>query len=280
MPAVGAREAVNASFPNREALRYLIDCHAAYLVGGTHAYQAHTGIHARTTDLDLFVKEADRDHVLDLLHERGWEAIAQLPHWLTKVRRGDAVIDVIDGSANGVAKVDDLWFRHSLPGHVLGVDVRLVPVEEMIWAKAFTMDKYRFEGADVAHLLLTQAERMNWDRLLWRFGRHWRVLLGHLLFFGYIYPDKRSLVPNLLVDTLLVLLRHEHDDTLATPEDARAAGRPACRGMFLSREQYRVDVDIGGVGEARLELDLADRECELAAWTAVGEREAAPVTEL
>jgi len=150
--------------------------------------------------------------------------------------------------------VDDLWFEHSVPGHVLDVEIRLVPVEEMIWSKAFMMDKCRFEGADVAHLLLKQAGRIKWDRLLWRFGRHWRVLLGHLMFFGYVYPEMRRLVPEALVETLLVLLRHEQEESDSGSADG-AESPQICRGTLLSRDQYRVDVDVWGFRDARLEPD-------------------------
>ena len=271
MPAVRAAEG-GAPFLNREALVHLNERRAPYLVGGTLGCQAHTGthgVHARTAYLELFVREADHRRVLDLLRERGWEAIGDVSHWLTKARRGDTVIDVIYGSANGIARVDDLWFRHSVPGQVLDVETRLVPVEEMIWSKAFTMDKCRFEGADVAHLLLMQAGRISWDRLLWRFGRHWRVLLGHLMLFGYIYPEKRSLVPETLVDTLLVLLRHEQDE-----KDAGSADPPTCRGTLLSRDQYRVDVDVWGFRDGRLEPDGSSVTRDVSRRSAVGAGEA------
>ena len=276
MPEVRAAQG-DAPFFNREALEHLNERRAPYLVGGTLACQAHTGthgIHAGTAHLELFVREADRRRVLDLLRERGWEAIGDVSHWLTKARCGDAVIDVIYGFANGLARVDDLWFRHSVPGHVLDVATRLVPVEEMIWSKAFTMDKCRFEGADVAHLLLTQAGRISWDRLLWRFGRHWRVLLGHLMFFGYVYPERRSLVPQTLVDTLLVLLRHEQDESAAGSANG-AADQPTCRGTLLSREEYRVDVDVWGFRDARLEAGGGRMMRDVSRRAAVGEGEAA-----
>ena len=220
----------DAPFLNREALLHLNERRVSFLVGGALGCQAHIGTHGTNTGvahLELFVREADRHRVLDLLREIGWEVIGDVSHWLTKARRGDAVIDVIHGSANGIAQVDDLWFGHSVPGQVLDVETRLVPVEEMIWSKAFAMDKGRFEGADVAHLLLMQAGSISWDRLLWRFGRHWRVLLGHLMFFGYVYPERRNLVPQTLVDTLLVLLRHEHDESAAGRRMAQRTSRPA-----------------------------------------------------
>lgn len=267
----------DAPFLNREALLHLNERRVSFLVGGALGCQAHIGTHgtnAGVAHLELFVREADRHRVLDLLREIGWEVIGDVSHWLTKARRGDAVIDVIHGSANGIAQVDDLWFGHSVPGQVLDVETRLVPVEEMIWSKAFAMDKGRFEGADVAHLLLMQAGSISWDRLLWRFGRHWRVLLGHLMFFGYVYPERRNLVPQTLVDTLLVLLRHEHDESAAGSANG-AADQPTCRGTLLSRDQYRVDVDVWGFRDARLEPSGGKITREVSRRTAAGEREAA-----
>lgn len=275
MPATRAGEE-DTSLLNREALVHLNERRAPYLVGGTLGYQAHTGTHginARTGYLELFVREADRRRVLDLLRERRWEAIGDVSSWQTKARRGDSVIDVICGFANGIARVDDLWFTHSVPGQVLNVETRLVPVEEMIWSKAFAMDRCRFEGADVAHLLLMQAGRIGWDRLLWRFGPDWRVLLGHLMFFGYVYPERRTLVPETLVDTLLVLLRHEQDESRAGSANG-AADQPTCRGTLLSSDQYRVDVEVWGFRDARLEADGGRITREVSRRIAVGESEA------
>ena len=164
---------------------------AAALVRRRPAPEARL-LEAATSSLEAL---ADRDCVLETLHEAGWETRVEVPHWLAKARRGETFVDVIHSSGNGVARVDDLWFTHSVPGQVLGVETRLVPVEEMIWSKAFVMENYRFDGADVAHLLLIQGHRIDWDRLLLRFGRNWRVLLGHLLFFGFIYPEQQNLVP-------------------------------------------------------------------------------------
>jgi hypothetical protein len=261
------------SFPYREALRVLNELKAPYLVGGTYAYHAHTRIQRPTKDLDLFVREPDRDRVLGILHEAGWETTVEVPHWLAKARQGETFIDVIHSSGNGVAGVDDLWFQHAVPAQVLGAPTLLVPVEEMIWSKAFVMEKYRFDGADVAHLLLMQGERLNWDRLLWRFGRNWRVLLGHLLFFGFIYPEKRALVPEALMETLLVLLRREGREEA---ESTAASADPSCRGTLLSRKQYRVDVEVWGFRDARLDPDVRMTERDIAEWTLANPGEPTP----
>jgi hypothetical protein len=59
-------------------------------------------------------------------------------------------------------------------------------VEETIWSKAFVMERERYDGADIAHLLRASAERLDWHRLLERFDAHWPVLLSHLILFGFI----------------------------------------------------------------------------------------------
>jgi hypothetical protein len=235
---------------------------AAALVRRRPAPEARL-LEAATSSLEAL---ADRDCVLETLHEAGWETRVEVPHWLAKARRGETFVDVIHSSGNGVARVDDLWFTHSVPGQVLGVETRLVPVEEMIWSKAFVMENYRFDGADVAHLLLIQGHRIDWDRLLLRFGRNWRVLLGHLLFFGFIYPEQQNLVPQAFLDTLLALLRREGDEAASTLADPSARA-PSCRGTLLSRKQYRVDVEVWGFRDTRLDPDVRMSERDIAEWT-------------
>ena len=53
------------------------------------------------------------------------------------------------------------------------------------------MERERYDGADIAHLLRARADQLAWRRLLRRFGPHWRVLLGHLVLFGFVYPGER-----------------------------------------------------------------------------------------
>ena len=94
-----------------------------------------------------------------------------------------------------MATVDEDWFAHASDGEILGVPVRLCPVEEMIWSKAYVQERERFDGADIAHLIRSRGEALDWARLLRRFGEHWRVLFGHLILFGFIYPAERGKIP-------------------------------------------------------------------------------------
>jgi hypothetical protein len=114
----------------------------------------------------------------------------------------------------------------------------------MIWSKSFIMERERYDGADVAHLLHDCGDDLDWARLVERFGDHWRVLLSHLVLFGFIYPQRRAAVPEWVLDELLARLEGER-------ETAFTAGK-LCRGTLLSRTQFLVDVEERGYRDARL----------------------------
>jgi Uncharacterised nucleotidyltransferase len=243
--------------PYAEALLGLSRSQVPFLVGGTYAFAHFTGIARPTKDLDLFVMREDRDRLLEALEALGWTTEVAFPHWLAKARRGPQSIDVIHGAGNGVAMVDKEWFTHARPGPVLGVATRLTPPEEMIWSKAFVMEKYRFDGADVAHLLLRQGSILDWTRLVRRFGRHWRVLYAHLVLLEFIYPGHKVVPPSLLEALSRRLVEEER-----TPR-----GEPVCQGVLLSRKQYRVDTERWGLRDARLDPDVAMTPKDIVDWT-------------
>ena len=151
---------------------------------------------------------------------------------------------MIWSSGNGLSEVDDAWFRHATESTLLDVQVRLCPVEEMIWSKAFIMERERFDGADVLHLLHVRGPVLAWRRLLRRFGPHWRVLLSHLVQFGFIFPGHRSLIPHSVMRPLIDRLM---DETDPAPDEIASL----CRGTLFSRYDYRLDIQRWGYRDAR-----------------------------
>jgi hypothetical protein len=121
------------------------------------------------------------------------------PHWLGKAYCGEDFIDIIFSSGNGLARVDEGWFTHAVEDEVLGLPVNLIPPEEMLWSKAFVMERERYDGADINHLLRARAADLDWSRLLERFGEHWPVLLSHVVLFAYVYPAEASNVPTWVI---------------------------------------------------------------------------------
>lgn len=239
------------------ALKAVLDDGVPFLVGGALALSAYCGIQRWVKDLDLFVLEQDVSRALAALARAGFRTEVTFPHWLGKAYDGDApLVDVIFCSGNGAAPVDAEWFEHARPLDVRGFQVSLCPPEETLWTKAFVMERERYDGADVAHLLLACAEQLDWPRLLRRFGDHWEVLLSHLVLFGFAYPGERRRIPAWVMDELLARLAREP----APAEDH------VCRGTLLSREQFLPDL-ARGWRDARLPPEGRMSPEEIAVWT-------------
>jgi Nucleotidyl transferase of unknown function (DUF2204) len=230
-----------------------------FLVGGAYAFERYTGIARHTKDFDLFVHPRDVDRALALLSAEGCQTDLAFPHWLAKAHCGEDVVDLIFSSGNGVALVDDDWFRHGVAETVLDVGVQLIPPEEMIWSKAFVMERERYDGADVAHILRACADTLDWPRLLQRFGANWRVLLHHLVLFGFIYPSERARVPAAVMHELMGRL-----DTELT----RSVPERVCQGTLISRAQYLNDVEEWGYADPRLAPHGNMTSDERERWTA------------
>jgi hypothetical protein len=232
-----------------------------FLVGGAYALERYTGIERHTKDFDLFVRPDDLERILRAMEEQGCRTEVTFPHWLAKAYRGDHFFDLIFNSGNALGRVDEEWFAHGVDDVVLDVPVRLVPAEEMIWQKSYVMERERFDGADIAHLLRARAGVLDWGRLLRRFdGPHGRVLLAHLILFGFIYPGERASIPEHVVRELMARLEGE-------PAPGPSADR-LCRGTLLSRAQYLPDIGWWGYQDARLRPHGPMTAEEIAHWTA------------
>lgn len=232
------------------ALRALAASPVPFLVAGAYAFFEYTGIFRDTKDLDLFLRGRDLEDAFRVLEEAGFRAEVTDAGWIGKAFKGEWYVDLIFSSGNGVAVVDDLWFEHARTGRVMDVEVLLAPPEEMIWSKSFVLERERYDGADVNHLLHSCGETLDWERLLARFDRYWEVLFSHLLLFQFAFPSARSVVPGWIVEELL----------RRTAENLRAGNHPVplCRGNLMSRVQYQHDLEALGLHDGR-RWDEADR---------------------
>ncbi|NNM72678.1 hypothetical protein HJG44_09820 [Enterovirga sp. DB1703] len=232
-----------------EAIRELSELGIPYLLAGTYAVSAYTGISRETKDLDVFCKAGDYPRILAHFKARGYAVEIEDERWLGKVFKGRHFFDVIFASSNGTMPVGDAWLEHSCEIELFGIPVRIIGPTELIWSKCFIQLRHRYDGADVAHLILRAHERIDWHRLLGYMELHWEVLLVHLLNFRWIYPAERDFVPVWLLDELL--------DRLEKQRQLPAPQMKVCRGRMYSRVDYEIDVkewgyaDVGGEGEWR-----------------------------
>jgi hypothetical protein len=244
----------------RQVMESLMKVQIPFLVGGAQMLERYTGISRDVKDVDLYIRRKDLSPALEALSIAGYRTKICYPHWLAKAYENGLFVDVIFGSGNGVCEINDAWFDHSLQGEIFGVPIRFCPPEEMIWSKAFVMERERYDGADIAHLLRSCGEHMDWRRLLGQFEPHWRVLFTHLILFGFIYPGERSLIPGWLMNDLVGRLKNEMESQARQPQ--------LCQGTLLSRVQYLKDVTDWGYADARLAPFGNMTEEEALQWTA------------
>lgn len=240
-------------------LASLTEAEMPFLLGGGLSLSYYTGIERPIKDLDIFVQPKDVEEVLRELRNAGLRTEITSPHWLAKAHYETWTVDIIYNSGNGAGAVDEGWFENARRSIALGVPVLMVPAEEMIWQKALISERERFDGADVAHLLLSCAETLDWDRLIRRFDTNWRVLLSHIILFGFIYPSERDRIPEIIIATLL-------DRLCCETFTKQHPSQKICQGTLLSRQQYLVDINQWGYRDGRLEGGYMSSQ-EIKLWT-------------
>jgi hypothetical protein len=241
----------------RRVLEALRRHEVRFMVGGSHAASYYTGRTPYTKDLDVFLPAAQVDRALEALACADFQTERRFPFWLAKAYQGEDFVDLISRAASGLWEVEDEWVARAQVIDLWGVPTPVCPVEELVWTKAALMDRTRYDGNDILHLLQAQAHELDWERLRHLAGNDWRLLLAHLTLFGYVYPDLMTLVPKYLLAELSLHLMSDRPDSDIEDE-------PLCRGTLISNTQYQEDVERLGYRDARLrptgKLDPEDLE--------------------
>jgi hypothetical protein len=224
-----------------EVIELLASSEIPFLLSGTYALTFYTGIVRPTKDVDVFATAGDCLKILSYFKEKGFDVEIVDERWLARITREEIFVDVIFNMPTASTHVTEDWFDNAPRAELFGSEVRLAPPTEFVWSKMFVQDRYRYDGADVAHMILKRHEEIDWRRLLNHMELHWEVLLIHLLNFRYIYPSERHSVPQWLLDELLERLRVQN----SIPPPAMKV----CRGRIFSPRDYLTDVTEWGFSE-------------------------------
>jgi hypothetical protein len=226
---------------------------ATYAIGGAYAVHAHTGIWRNTKDLDLFVRPADVKPIFKTMIEAGFETEITNSAWLAKIRQRPYSMDLIFCLSNGSRVVDES-FLNRRRGHLLQhIETHVMAVEELIATKAFIAKHYRFDGADIVHLIRSHSMEIDWEHLLSLFGDHYELLLWHLTFFSFVYPAETPKLPAALMEELFDRMR-------------RRWGNPPTndnfRGPLVDRSSFEIDQRLWGYSNPLKQIPLIDSRGE------------------
>lgn len=206
-----------------------------FMLGGALAFNAYTGIWRDTKDLDAFIRPDDAPRGLAALERAGFQPEVVYESWLAKGWVDDVFVDLIWRNANGLFPVTSSWLEHAGERAILGRKVRVLPLEELILSKMMVGGRYRFDGADILHLLYAAGDKVDWDRLATGAGEHVGLLLGYLHMYRWGYPEWADRVP------LSVLERYQE---LALK--SRSTYGPM-RALLLDIQSFQVDVQGWGM---------------------------------
>ena len=225
-----------------EVVRLMAESGIPFLLSGTYALSYYTGIIRPTKDVDVFAKAGDALRMLSFFKDRGFDVQIVDDRWLARVTRGELFVDIITNMPTSATHVTDDWFRDAPEALLFDTKVHLVPPTQFVWSKIYVQDRYRYDGADVTHMILKRSEDIDWAQLISSMELHWEVLLVALLNFRFIYPSERHLIPRWVMDELLERLNAQ----LQMP----SAGKRVCRGRIFSPRDYQIDVGEWGFSEA------------------------------
>ena len=117
-------------------------------------------------DIDLFVRPPDATAALDALDRDGFVVQRHDEAWIHKAKRAGVTVDVIFKAA-GRIYVDDEMIERAVPTAVFGVEVRLIPREDLVMMKALLHDEDRaFDWFDA--LSLIEGTDVDWEYLVRR----------------------------------------------------------------------------------------------------------------
>jgi len=133
-----------------------------------------------TGDIDLFVRPEDSRRVLTSLERAGFTTSELNPHWIFKGVRGTVQADVLF-TLKGDIRLDDEMLERAPVRSFQGVDVPLLPPEDLIVVKAIVFDEETpRHWYDALGMIAGGA--IDWDYLVRRARRSPGRILGLLTF--------------------------------------------------------------------------------------------------
>ncbi len=183
-----------------EALDALCDSGVPFMVGGAFAVYHYTGWWRDTHDIDVYVVQDDVKAAADALESVGFVDIGEQAegdkHWIYHSGKSGLIFDVIWRFANLANYITPDWFRRASTGEFLGLDLRFLPLEELVWIKVFVINRHRCDWPDVMRVVRAQCKRLDWARLFDLLGEHWLLLAGLIDVFDWQHPESMSCIPD------------------------------------------------------------------------------------
>lgn len=177
-----------------------------FALGGGLAFSYYAKMWRNTKDLDFYMRHRDVPSMIGLLKHHGFEDYFDTRSydrsWIYRSSKGDLIIDVIWSMPNHRGDVDVGWVTQGPMTTIRGTPLRILPAEELTWAKLYVFQRERCDWPDLLNVIHGAGPAMDWERLLERVGTDRRLLAGLLCVFSWMCPYRALELPNWLWDRL------------------------------------------------------------------------------
>lgn len=171
-------------------------------IGGGFAVAAYTVYRQSTKDIDVYVQPGDRKTMVDIVTEAGltdyYDVLPYDRKWIYRSHRDDVIVDIMWAMPNQRAQVDRDWLTRGPELDLHGEMVRVLPPEELIWAKLYVLQRDRSDWPDILNLIYATGLELNWDHLINRLEDDAPLLDAVLTIFRWLCPDRAAQFPETL----------------------------------------------------------------------------------
>lgn len=175
-------------------------------IGGGFAMNSYAGHWRNTKDMDLYCLPCDRAKLIEILTRAGlrdlYDEKPYERHWLYRGTKDCCIVDIIWAMANRRDDVDEAWLTRGPEIELRGRHHRLIPVEELLWAKLYVIQRDRCDWGDVINLIQANGPAMDWEHLIDRLSADKPLLTAVLSMFCWLNPDRAADLPAWIWDRL------------------------------------------------------------------------------
>jgi hypothetical protein len=170
-----------------------------FALGGGMAFSEYASRVRNTKDLDLYVFPWERERAIEAALAAGFEDYYdQHPYdrsWIFRAYREPVIVDLIWTAPNHRMEVDARWLTRGRDIEIRGTRLKVLPPEELIWAKLFVLQRDRSDWPDLLNILQTTGHLLDWRHLVDRVGKDAPLLGALLSAYRWLAPDNARTLP-------------------------------------------------------------------------------------
>jgi hypothetical protein len=171
-----------------------------FLLGGAYGLAFYTGRLRDTKDADFFILPEHAPRAAAALARAGFEdyypKCAYDRRWIYRSTVDGFIVDLIFRMANRRSDIDETWFQRAHEVVIHGDDLKVIPPEEMLWQKAYVMQRDRCDWPDIINILYVSGDKLDWEHLVNRMQQDEKLLYAILHVFEWLCPERAAKLPD------------------------------------------------------------------------------------